>query len=131
MISIKHLQELADAVWIGKSKPKIRYNNQSPKARYKIDKLGNIAFDGFQDNADTLTARTFAHAHSHSKRGEESYRQICFSWKGLNRRNNKVIRTLAHELAHLKVPHERHDSKVFKYWCRAFELNLVREIIRG
>lgn len=128
MISIETLQELSDAVWTSKAKPVIRYNNESAKPKYKIKPDGTIQFAGFNINNDTLnTKRTYAHAHTTPS--DTRYRNICFSWKGLSQSNLEVLETLAHELAHLKVPKERHDSTLFKYYRRVFQLDLVRVII--
>lgn len=103
LMKLKELQRLAEKV--SRSNPRIRYNPGHVGVRGKI------------------------FAHVHTRKNDEERGTICFSWKGFNRSNPKVLLTLAHELAHLKYPMERHSSRLFSLSMREFYLDLARQLI--
>ena len=52
-------------------------------------------------------------AHAHMGIGIRNRGKICFTPKGLERPDSEVIRTLAHELTHLRYPRRAHRNPIF------------------
>src|SRR3990167_2157461 len=77
----------------------------------KVKVTGSMPKPFLRESSIKCYVDGFAHAHCGFKARNRGL--ICFSNKGLNRSDDKVIRTLAHELAHLKYPKRSHSNQIF------------------
>ena len=65
-----------------------------------------------------------SYAHCHANFGVRNRGMICFTAKGLDRPDYKVVHTLGHELAHLRFPRRAHRNAKFILAVEEFYLIL-------